>query len=251
MRLLIADDEAPLRAWLRRLLAEVATDAEVIAEVADGPAALAAIDRLRPDAALLDIRMPGLSGLEVAARIAVPCRVIFVTAHDEFAVQAFEHAAVDYLLKPLTAERLAKALERLRRPAAELAVLNGDILRELLARLEPAKTKATPPLRWLRVGDANNVQLLDVVEVDRFEAADKYTTVHAGTHSWLIRMSLRELEQQLDPAQFWRIHRGTLVRVAAIGTVRRDLMGRLAVELRAGGPPVPVSRSYAHLFRQM
>lgn len=245
MRLLIADDEAPLRAWLRRLLAEVAPQAEIVAEAVDGDSALARIEELKPDAALLDIRMPGLSGLEVAARVTAPCRIIFVTAYDEFAVQAFEQAAVDYLLKPVTAERLAKALERL--PTAVPA--SDALLRDLLARLGPAAP--AQPLRWLRAGNGDSLQLIDVAEVDRFEAADKYTTIHSGERHWLIRTPLKELERQIDPEAFWRIHRGTLVRVAAIREVRRDLMGRLWVELKNGGAPLPVSRSYAHLFRQM
>lgn len=246
MRLLIADDEAPLRAWLTRLLAEVAPHAEIVGEAADGDTALARIEALKPDAALLDIRMPGLSGLEVAARIGVPCRVIFVTAHDEFAVQAFEQAAVDYLLKPVTAARLAMALERLPRTAPP----DEALLRELLVRLGPAATRAQP-LRWLRAGNGASLRLVDVAEVDRFEAADKYTTIHVGDKEWLIRTSLKDLERQLDPQVFWRIHRGTLVRVAAIREVRRDLMGRLWVELKNGDKPLPVSRGYAHLFRQM
>lgn len=243
MRLLIADDEAPLRDWLARLLVQVAPETQIVAEAADGETALVQIEALRPDAAFLDIRMPGLSGLEVAARIEAPCRVVFVTAYDEFAVQAFEQAAVDYLLKPVSAERLALTMERLRRsPVAEPA-----LLRDLLARLAPP----APALRWLRVGSGDSLELVDVAEVDRFEAADKYTTVHAGNRQWLIRTPLKELEAQLDPQAFWRIHRGSLVRVAAIREVRRDLMGRLWLELKCGGPALPVSRSCAHLFRQM
>lgn len=244
MRLVIADDEAPLRDWLARLVAEVAPSAQIVASAADGDAALAAIERLRPDAALLDIRMPGLSGLEVAARIGTPCRIIFVTAYEEFAVQAFEQAAIDYLLKPVTTERLAKALARLQAappPAHEL-------LEDLLARLGHAVPER---LRWLRVGQGDAVRLIDVAEVDRFEAADKYTTVHVGDQQWLIRTPLKELESQLDPEAFWRVHRGTVVRVAAVREVRRDAMGRLWLELRAGGAPLPVSRSYANRFRQM
>jgi len=245
LRLIIADDEPPLRAWLRRLLAEVAPDVEVIAEAADGEAALRAIEQLRPDAALLDIRMPGLSGLEVAARLSRPCRIVFVTAYDEFAVQAFEQAAVDYLLKPVTAERLAKTMARLSlAPPAD----QTELLRRLLAHVE-APVRAQP-LRWLRVGDGDSVRLVDVAEVDRFEATDKYTTIHAGGQQWLIRLSLKELEQRLDPEVFWRVHRGTLVRVAAIREVRRDVMGRLWLHL-GGGAPVAVSRSHADRFRQM
>jgi len=244
VRLIIADDEPPLRAWLRRLLAEVAPDAEVIAEAADGDTALREIERLNPHAALLDIRMPGLSGLEVAARIRHPCRVVFITAYDEFAVQAFEQAAVDYLLKPVSAKRLAKTMARL----TEAPPSNqGDLVQRLIERLE----QRPAPLRWLRVGDGDAVRLIDVDEVDRFEAADKYTLVFAGERQWLMRIALKELERQLDSEAFWRVHRGTLVRVAAIRQVRRDLMGRLWLDLHAGGAPVAVSRSHAERFRQM
>jgi DNA-binding LytR/AlgR family response regulator len=247
LRILIADDEPPLRNWLRRLLLEVAPDTEIVAEAGDGTAALEYIETLRPDAAFLDIRMPGMSGLEVATQTQTPTRIVFVTAYDEFAVDAFERAAVDYLLKPVTTERLARTLDRLRAnvPPADQTTL----LRQLLARLdEPARPQA---LHWLRVGSADAVQLLDVGEVDRFEAADKYTAVHCGHREWLIRTPLKELEQQLDREAFWRVHRGTVLRVAAIQRVTRDLMGRLWAELYSGGKPVAISRRYAHLFRQM
>lgn len=247
LRILIADDEPPLRDWLRRLLRELAPDVEIVAEAGDGATALAHIEALRPDTAFLDIRMPGMSGLEVAARAKAPTRFVFVTAYDEFAVDAFERAAVDYLLKPVTAERLAKTLNRLR--GGSPTVDQADLLHRLIARLdEPAKP---PALRWLRVGDADAVQLLDINEVDYFEATDKYTSIHCGHREWLIRTPLKELEQQLDPDAFWRVHRGTLVRVAAVRRVCRDLMGRLSAELHSGGKPVAISRRYAHLFRQM
>lgn len=246
LRLMIADDEPALLAWLERCLAEVAPDMEIVARAVGGDEAIACIESLRPDVAFLDIRMPGLSGLEVAARITVPCRVVFVTAYDEFAVQAFEQAALDYLLKPVTTERLARSVERLRTgPSGDV-----DMLRQLLARI-PASLPTPPPLRWLRVGSNDSVRLLDVAEVDHFEAADKYTVVHAAGQAWLIRTPLKELEGQLDPQAFWRVHRGTLVRVAAIREVRRDIMGRLWLHLHNDSPPLAVSRSFTHLFRQM
>lgn len=245
LRLIIADDEAPLRDWLRRLLHELAPDMTIVAEAADGLHALDLIETLQPDAALLDIRMPGLSGLALAQRLETPCRLVFVTAYDQFAVQAFEHAAVDYLLKPVTPERLAITLSRLRQPAPEAP---QDVLQQLITRLGPAHSS---PLRWLRVGNGNSLRLLDVMEVDHFEAADKYTLVHVGHQEWLIRLSLKELEQQLDPEIFWRIHRSSLVRVAAIREVNRDLMGRLSLTLHGSNQELPISRSYAHLFRQM
>jgi DNA-binding LytR/AlgR family response regulator len=243
MRLLIADDEPPLRDWLRRQLALVAPEAEIVAEAGDGDTALAQIEALRPDAAFLDIRMPGLSGLEVAARAVTRCRFVFVTAYDEFAVQAFEQAAVDYLLKPVTAERLATTIGRL---ATAPAAVEMSTLHDLLAHLQGAKPAA---LRWLRAGSGDSLRLIDVAEVDHFEAVDKYTAVHIGDRQWLLRTSLRDLESQLDGEEFWRVHRGTIVRVGAIREVRRDLMGRLWLELRSGGPALPVSRTYSHLFR--
>ncbi|MBU1237570.1 MAG: LytTR family DNA-binding domain-containing protein [Gammaproteobacteria bacterium] len=247
LRLLIADDEPPLRDWLRRLLADVAPDAQIVAEAGDGDTALAKIDALRPDVAFLDIRMPGLSGLEVAARTRAPCRVVFVTAYDEFAVQAFEQAAADYLLKPVTAARLATTMERI--GSVPAAAMQPDLLRDLLNHLDAAAKPQA--LRWLRVGTPDAVRLIDVDEVDCFEASDKYTMIRVGNREWPIRTPLRELEQQLDPGAFWRVHRGTLLRVAAIRQVQRDLMGRLWAELHSGGKPVAVSRRYAHLFRQM
>jgi DNA-binding LytR/AlgR family response regulator len=248
-RLLIADDEAPLRDWLRRRLAEVAPQAQIVAEVADGVAALAAIEAHVPDVAFLDIRMPGLSGLEVAARAAGRCRIVFVTAYDEFAVVAFERAAVDYLLKPVTTERLAQTWARLAVPAPE-AQLAG-LLRELLAAAPPAVSTRPAPLRWLRLGLGETVHLVDAHTVDYFEAADKYTTVHAEGKALLMRTGLGELEQQLDPERFWRIHRSIIVRVDAIDSVTRDLMGRVWVKLCDSGKPLPVSRTYAHLFNRM
>ncbi len=247
LRILIADDEAPLRAWLVRLLQEVAPDVQVVAQAENGTEALELLESLRPDAALLDIRMPGLSGLEVAAQCSAPCRIAFITAYDEFAVAAFEQAAVDYLMKPVTAERLALTLTRLRQNPTQVA---PQLLNDLLSRLQTPKSY----LRWLRVGmraeEGQNVQLLDVAEVDYFEAADKYTLVYVGEQEWLMRISLKELEQQLDPDAFWRIHRGTLVRVAAIRQVRKDLMGRHWADVH-NGKALAISRAYVHLFKQM
>jgi DNA-binding LytR/AlgR family response regulator len=268
----VADDEAPLRAGLIRQLQSLAGQLglrlEVVAEAAHGAAALAAW-REAPaggiDAAFLDIRMPELSGLEVAARIAQEaspahpaCQLVFVTAYDEFAVAAFEQAAVDYLVKPVTPERLEKTLRRLtteRPPSAPNHNWEAP-LRELQALLgqlpatAPVSPTTTQPLRWLRVGNEQAVQLLDVHSVDFFRAADKYTEAWSGGQPHLVRLALGELETQLDPDRFWRIHRSVVVRVDAIHEARRDLMGRLFVHLHGGGEALPVSRSHAHLFNR-
>jgi DNA-binding LytR/AlgR family response regulator len=221
------------------------------------------IESLQPDVAFLDIRMPGLSGLEVAARVTSqtgkPCRVVLVTAYDEFALQAFEQAATDYLVKPVAPERLQKTLARLQQaaPAADTGELMQALLQKLSATptagtlaLAPAPAGTAEPLRWLRVGNDEAVRIIDVREVDFFRAADKYTEVHQGDKHWLVRTALSELERELDPNEFWRIHRSVVVRVNAIAEARRDIMGRLSVHMHTGGAPLAVSRAHAHLFNR-
>ena len=199
--------------------------------------------------------------VEVAARMAQQasaahpaCRVVFVTAYDEFAVAAFEQAAVDYLVKPVTPERLARTLQRLVADAPATASPWDAPLRELQALLgqlpATAPASAAQALRWLRVGSEQAVQLLDVQTVDFFRAADKYTEAWSGGRCALVRLALGELETQLDPDLFWRIHRSVVVRVDAIHEARRDLMGRLFVHLHSGGEALPVSRSHMHLFNR-
>lgn len=255
MRVLIADDEAPLRDWLRRQLATLDPSIDIVAETGDGPATLAAIENHRPDVAFLDIRMPGCSGLDVAARCAGVCHVVFVTAYDEFALAAFEKAAVDYLVKPVRSERLERTLERLRplvgsaRPPAP--ALPAETLRQLLEALQPAAASIARPLRWLTAGSADQVRLIDVQLVDYFAAQDKYTEVHTPAETALVRVPLSRLEEQLDRELFWRIHRSHIVRVAAIEHVRRDLMGRLSLKLAGRAESLPVSRAFSHLFKAM
>lgn len=270
MRIVIADDEPHLRAWLRRLLGELAPETQILAEAGNGREALMAIEALCPDVAFLDIRMPELSGLEVAARLSGVCHVVFVTAYDEFAVQAFEQAAIDYLVKPVTPERLQKTLQRMERIGTAVSATSensatptGDqeimrnasdtlaTLQSLISRLNEHDAPVTgKTLRWLRVGNDDAVHLLDIQEVDCFKAADKYTEAHCNGRVWLVRTPLGELESSLDLDEFWRIHRSIIVRVGAIKEARRDLMGRLAVHLHSGAPALPVSRSHAHLFNR-
>ncbi|MBS1190157.1 MAG: two component transcriptional regulator, LytTR family [Rhodocyclaceae bacterium] len=253
MRVLIADDEAPLREWLRHQLQALDGAIEVVAETGDGPATLAAIERTRPDVAFLDIRMPGCTGLDVAARCAGACHVVFVTAYDEFALEAFERAALDYLVKPVRGERLARTLERLRpllgatRPSA----LPAEALQQLLQALRPTAAPQARPLRWLTAGSGDQVRLIDVLTVDHFAAQDKYTEVRTARETALVRTPLSRLEEELDPETFWRIHRGHIVRVAAIEQVRRDMMGRLTLRLSGHPESLPVSRAFSHRFKVM
>ncbi|MGC3997981.1 MAG: LytTR family DNA-binding domain-containing protein [Anaeromyxobacter sp.] len=244
---LLVDDEAGLLAFLRRALAACWPELEVVGEARDGATALARFEALRPDVVFLDVQMPGVGGLEVARALAGRCHVVFVTAHEQYALQAFEHAAVDYLLKPVEEARLAATVARLRArltaPPPDLAA----VLAELARRMRPAGRT----LEWLQVQVHQDLVLVAVDEVDLFQSSEKYTLALAGPEEWVIRTPLKELEEQLDPDRFWRVHRSAIVRVAAIARVSRDAGGQPVIHLRRGDRVVSVSRAYAHRFKQM
>lgn len=244
-RALIADDEPFLAADLVSRLTQFWPELDVVAVAHHGPAALDALTRLQPDIAFLDIRMPGLTGLEVAAQTKVP-HLIFVTAYDQYAVDAFEHAAADYLLKPVSDERLQKAVERLKARWQDAAP-GADWLESVRQRLAPSGER----LHWIRATVGQDVHLVDVADVVYFRADDKYTVVQTANREYLIRTPLKELLPQLDPELFWQIHRNTLVNVRAISSSRRELTGRITLSLRQRPETLTVSRAYAHLFRSM
>jgi DNA-binding LytR/AlgR family response regulator len=240
----IADDEPQLLDYLRKRLSEVWPELRVVGAAGDGLEALRMIRELRPTHAFLDIRMPGLSGLEVAQQAGPDCRIAFITAYDQYAIDAFEHAAVDYLLKPVSEERLRKTVDRFRQsqaPAPEALT----VLHELVRRLQPVPAY----LHWLQVSVRDEVALLPVAEVDLFQSTDKYTLLANAQGEWLIRMALKDLEPQLDPANFWRIHRGAIVRVGAIERVVRGVHGQFAVKLTGHARKIAVSRPYAFRFK--
>lgn len=246
MRALIADDEVHLADDLQRRLGRLWPELQIAAVVHDGVAATAALADMQLDFAFLDIRMPGKSGLDAARAAPANCRVVFVTAYDDHAVQAFEQAAADYLLKPVSDERLARCVERLKQQAAMAP-------NALLARLQrllavPAKPE---PLRWLRAQVGQTVRIVPVEEVCCFQSADKYTLLLTRDAELLLRTPLRELVAQLDPQQFWQVHRATVVNVRQIVSAQHDLLGKVSLTLRERSEKVAVSRSYAHLFRQM
>ncbi|MEZ5729355.1 MAG: LytTR family DNA-binding domain-containing protein [Burkholderiaceae bacterium] len=255
---LIADDEPLLAAALADELANCWPELEVIATVHDGQAATAQALELAPDIVFLDVRMPGATGLEVAEAIAEdwPDRraaplIVFVTAYGEFALEAFERAAVDYLLKPVDGKRLARSVERLRaRLDARGAPMAIDTLAEQLGRLM-APERAAPALDVIRAGVGDTVHLVPVDEVVLFEAADKYVVVHAGDRQLLIRESLRDLLPRLDSRRFAQIHRGAIVNMARVRAAVRGENGRLRLELDGCDARPVVSRLYAHLFRPM
>lgn len=246
MKAIIADDEQHLAQDLRRRLAQLWPELEIAAVLHDGMAAEQALKELKPDIAFLDIRMPGQSGLDAARAAAADCRVVFVTAFDDHAVQAFEQAAVDYLLKPVSDERLVRCVERLKQ-RSEFA---PDALLARLQQLLATQNKPEP-LRWLRIQVGQNVRMVAVDEVCYFQSADKYTTVLTRDAELLLRTPLKDLIAQIDPEQFWQVHRGTLVNAKQIASAHHDLLGKVTLSLKDRPEKVAVSRSYAHLFRQM
>jgi DNA-binding LytR/AlgR family response regulator len=252
IKAIIADDEEQLRRYLRSQLSDRWPDLIICGEARNGREALDLIEQYHPEIAFLDIRMPGLSGIEVAKEIAGSCWIVFVTAYDQYAVEAFEHEAIDYLLKPVTAERLAKTVKRLKdqitsshKPPQEIA----EIVERLLTGLP--QRQATAYLQIVRVQKGDGIRLIPVEEVYYFKASDKYTTVITKEGESLIRKPIKELADELDPQQFWRIHRGTIVNVQCIDHVSRSVTGRGVMRLKGRLESLAVSRQYIHLFRQM
>ena len=249
-RALIADDEAHLAEHLRTRLAQLWPELEVLPLASNGVEALRRINDEEPEVAFLDIRMPGLTGLELAGRIDTNTHVVFVTAFDQYAVEAFDRDAVDYVLKPVSDERLAKCIERLKRKLQDAE--RPPALDAVLARLAAALPGAAAGrLRWVRALKGEVVQQIAVDDVLYFQASDKYTCVYTAEGESLIRMPLAELAAQLDAEIFWQIHRSTLVNMNAVASTRRDLGGRVFVRLKDGKTELAVSRAYSHLFKQM
>ena len=254
---LIADDEAPMRDQLRARLHEAWPELRIVAEAANGAEAVALALEHKPDIAFLDIRMPGMGGIDAARQMYERCHIVFATAYDQYAVEAFEQGAIDYLLKPVTLARLETTAARLRRRlehtpqdiGAQLARLAqlGD---QLLVQNGAAAAKPAY-LRWIQAQSGNSLRMVSTREVLFFQSDDKYTRVQTATAQHLIRKTLKELEEELDPDEFWRIHRSTLVRVDAIAEVRRDLRGRQMLSLRGYPEELEVSRNHGALFQQM
>jgi DNA-binding LytR/AlgR family response regulator len=268
---LIAEDEPPIAVALQRELAEAWPALQIVATVGNGHDAIERIGALQPDVAFLDISMPGATGLDVAracAHLATPPQIVFVTAYDQYALDAFDAAAIDYLLKPVDAIRLARTVDRLR---AQLARAPSDAasgahvqaeLQRLLGRLEhitrnvPLENRAqdsarSAPLRYLRASSGSDIRIVPVEEVLYFEAADKYVVVTTRTGELLIRTSLKELCAQLDSTRFWQVHRSTVVNVDQVESASVSTLGKMSLKLRGHSGEVAVSKQYAHLFRQM
>lgn len=258
---LIAEDEPLLAQALQAALAQAWPELRIVASVADGASAVVQALQLRPQLLFFDIRMPGLDGLEAAAELAdqwptgtpFPA-LVFVTAFDDYAVQAFEAQAVDYLLKPVQTARLQKTVAKLQlalaksAPAATHLEATLDQLRSLLGA---APGTPVAPLKMLQASSGNSIRMVPLDEVVYLEAADKYVRVLTAQHEYLLRTPLKELLPQLDAHRFWQVHRGTVVQAQAIDSVLRDATGKLQITLRARPEKLAVSRLYAHVFKAM
>jgi DNA-binding LytR/AlgR family response regulator len=243
---IIADDEEELRKLLRRRLGEIWPDLKICGE------AMALIDTLAPDIAFLDIRMPGLSGIEVARNIGGKCQVVFITAYDQYAIEAFENEAIDYLLKPVDSHRLKKTVERVQRRLTTTSTHLEDIsviAEKLISRLPTPKF--ADYLKWIKAQHGTEIRLISTDDIIYFKSADKYTQVISKFGESLINKPIKELTQELDPEKFWQIHRSTIVKVACVSKVSRSITGRYVIKLEGIDEPMTVSRTYAYLFKQM
>jgi len=243
---LIAEDEPMLKSQLKARLAEAWPELAIVAEAENGEEAVMLAQEERPDVAFLDIRMPVLSGIDVARAIAGGPHIVFVTAYDEYAVAAFEEGAIDYVLKPPTPERMAKVVARLKTrlgtPPADLHAL----LERLAAREAPGSM-----LKWIRASLGNAMKLIATDDVLYFQSEDKYTKVVTADGDALIRKTIKELFEELDPESFWQVHRGTIVNLREIARVERDHRDQPLIVLKHRKESLMVSRTFAHLFKAM
>jgi DNA-binding LytR/AlgR family response regulator len=244
---LIAEDEPLLREELKELLSAEWPELVICAETADGVAALQALEHFSPQVLFLDIQMPEMSGLEVAQRASGRAHVVFITAYDQYAVKAFERGALDYLQKPISAERLrltvARVKERLRMPPADLRGVA-----ELLRSLAPLETEY---LRWLTVPCGEELRLVTAEDICYLRAENKYTTVVTADAEFLLNSTLKQMREKLNPQLFWQTHRSFVVNVGAIQAVHRSFRGGMEIKLKKRSELLPVSAAHAHLFKHL
>ena len=247
----VADDERLMRDQVVARLKEAWPELVIVGEAANGREAVAMVQSLEPDIVFLDISMPEMNGIEAAQALAGQAHVVFVTAHDEYAISAFEHGAVDYLLKPAEPERVALTCERLRARLQQKPDPMGDLLAQLSKRLSVAGVKPREYLRWVQASVGSSIRMIPTTDILFFRAEDKYTRVQTQRFEALIRKPIKELLDELDPEEFWQIHRGTVVRVDAVEQVSRNLRGNQVVHVKGSDEKLEVSRTFNHLFKQM
>jgi DNA-binding LytR/AlgR family response regulator len=250
----IAEDEPILRAQLKAKLGKLWPDLRILADVGDGEAALEAIAEHQPSLAFLDIQMPEMTGIEVAKSLAsnrdIKCHVVFVTAFDQYAVDAFNAGAIDYVLKPYSDERLQAAVERLKERLSTVPAQPQNLealMQQLAARLNPNAEK----LKWIKANIGSNLRLIPIEEVLFFQSDEKYTLVATKEFDALIKTPIKEILEGVDPEKFWQIHRSTIVQAGAIEAVTRDFRGQASVKVRGRKETLTVSRPFSHLFKQM
>ena len=247
----IADDERLMRDQIIGRLKEAWPELLIVGEASSGREAVAMVRSLEPDVVFLDMRMPGMDGIEAARALAGTAHVVFVTAHDQYAIDAFEQGAVDYVLKPPERERLTLTCERLRAQIKQAPDPMQDLLAQLSQRLGAGGAKPREYLRWVQASVGANLRMIPTSEVLFFRAEDKYTRVQTERLEALIRKPIKELLDELDPNEFWQIHRSTVVRVDAVEQVSRNLRGNQVVHVKGSDEKLEVSRSFNHRFKQM
>ncbi len=245
---IIADDERLMRDQLKLRLNQVWPELEILDEAKNGDEAIALVEQYQPDFVFLDIRMPGKTGLEAAQAIGPRTHIVFITAYDQYAVEAFERGAVDYVLKPAETERLQVTVERLKAKLASPPADMGSMLSQLAKQMGLAKQSY---LQWIQASIGQELRLIPVEEILFFQSDEKYTRVQTARFEALIRKPVRDLAEELNPELFWQIHRSTLVNVNAIDGVTRDMRGRHLVLIKGQPDKLEVSRSFVHLFKQM
>jgi DNA-binding LytR/AlgR family response regulator len=249
---IIADDERLMRDQLRMRLADAWPELQIVGEAKNGEEAVQLVGELNPDLTFLDIRMPGKTGMEAAREIGERSQIVFVTAYDQYAVEAFERGAVDYVLKPTEPDRLRITVERLKerleRPQGNVNDSVSAMLSQLAEKIASPKQKH---LQWIQASIGQDLRMIPVEDILFFRSDEKYTCVQTASFEALIRKPVRDLADELDPSLFWQIHRATLVNVNAIEGVTRDIRGRHLVLVKGRPEKLEVSRSFLHLFKQM
>ncbi len=247
----VADDERLMRVQLIARLKEAWPELSIVGEAGNGHEAIAIAQSLEPDIVFLDISMPGMDGVQAARALAGKAHVVFVTAHDQYAISAFEEGAVDYLLKPAEPERVALTCERLRARLKQAPDPMTDLLSQLSRRLGAGGLKPREYLRWVQASVGANIRMIPTSDILFFRAEDKYTRVQTRGFEALIRKPIKELIDELDPDEFWQIHRATVVRVDAVEQVSRNFRGNQIVHVKGSDERLEVSRTFNHRFKQM
>ena len=247
----VADDERLMREQIVGRLKDAWPELAIVGEAANGREAVALVRSLEPDIVFLDISMPEMDGIQAAQALAGDVHIVFVTAHDEYAIRAFEQGAIDYLLKPAEPARLALTCERLRERLEDAPDPMSDLLAQLSQRLGPGTVKPREYIRWIQASVGSNIRMIPTSDILFFRAEDKYTRVQTQGFEALIRKPIKELIDELDPNEFWQIHRATVVRVDAVEQVSRNFRGQQVVHVKGSPEKLEVSRSFNHLFKQM